>query len=249
MSGSAIGWVTAAEQAALRQARRDRGPGRRRRCPPVDAGEARHRRFHIADFDTFDIVNFNRQVRRDDERAGRAQADVLARMARDINPGVELVVFDDGVTDANRAAFLGADVYVDGLNFFAFAARRAVFAACRARRVPGGDRRAAGHGGCAAQLHAANDELRSLFRPARRHDGQRARAAFPRRLVAGDAAAALPGRPDDCQLRRQARPVDDHRLSVVRGVAAAETLKILLVADAWRLHRAACTSTPTAIGW
>jgi len=42
-------------------------------------------------------------------------------MALDINPELKLTVFDQGVTSENVAAFLaGTDLYVDGLDFFAF---------------------------------------------------------------------------------------------------------------------------------
>jgi len=62
---------------------------------------------------------------------------VLARMARDINPDVELTLFPEGVTGDNLCAFLkGVDVYVDGLDFFAFEARERTFAACHAAGIP-----------------------------------------------------------------------------------------------------------------
>ncbi len=133
-----IGWVTRAEQETLR--------GKRVAIAGLGGVGGVHlltlvrlgiERFHIADFDTFDIVNFNRQVGAATSTLGERKTTVLARMARDINPNVELEEFDEGIDDANRAAFLdGVDVYVDGLDFFAFAARRAVFAACRELGIP-----------------------------------------------------------------------------------------------------------------
>jgi len=94
-------------------------------------------RFHIADFDTFDLANMNRQVGALMSTLGRSKAEVLAGMARDINPEVEIDVFDEGVTSANLDAFLeGVDLYVDGLDFFAFSARNDVFAACARKAIP-----------------------------------------------------------------------------------------------------------------
>lgn len=93
--------------------------------------------FHIADFDTFEIENFNRQAGALISTLGRAKAQVLTGMAKDINPELDIQVFPEGVSEANLDRFLaGVDVYVDGLDFFAFDARRATFAACARLHVP-----------------------------------------------------------------------------------------------------------------
>src|SRR5689334_23654968 len=55
-------------------------------------------RFHLADFDRFDLANFNRQSGATVATLGEPKVDVLARMARDINPDVELTLFPEGVT-------------------------------------------------------------------------------------------------------------------------------------------------------
>lgn len=94
-------------------------------------------RFHIADFDTFDVANFNRQVGATMSTLGQRKLDVLAAQARDINPEVRLTLFPQGVSADSPNDFLrGADIYIDGLDFFAFAARRATFAACHRLRIP-----------------------------------------------------------------------------------------------------------------
>src|SRR5207344_1694390 len=83
--------------------------------------------FNIADFDTFDVPNFNRQAGAMTSTLGRLKTAVLATMACDVNPELQLTVFDQGVTEQNIDAFLdGVDLYVDGLDFFAFSARRLV---------------------------------------------------------------------------------------------------------------------------
>jgi len=93
--------------------------------------------FHIADFDTFDIVNFNRQVGATTGSLGRRKTEVLAEMARGINPELRLTVFEEGVTEQNLGAFLeGVDLYVDGLDYFAFSARQLVFPSCAQRGIP-----------------------------------------------------------------------------------------------------------------
>jgi molybdopterin/thiamine biosynthesis adenylyltransferase len=133
-----IGWVTPAEQARLRGKRvaiaGGGGVGGVHLLTLARLGVAR---FHIADFDTFDIVNFNRQVGATMSTLGQPKAEVLARMARDINPEIEIRIFDEGVTPSNLPAFLdGVDLYVDALDFFAFDARQRTFGACAERGIP-----------------------------------------------------------------------------------------------------------------
>ncbi len=93
--------------------------------------------FSIADFDTFDIQNFNRQAGAMMSTLGQRKIDVMRAQALDINPEIRLGLFDQGVSAANIDAFLdGADLYMDGLDFFAFSARQAIFAACARRGIP-----------------------------------------------------------------------------------------------------------------
>jgi molybdopterin-synthase adenylyltransferase len=93
--------------------------------------------FTIADFDRFELPNFNRQAGASMRTLGHAKAEVLAALARDINPELRLDVMHEGVDAASVDRLLeGADLYVDGLDFFAFDARAAVFAACAQRGIP-----------------------------------------------------------------------------------------------------------------
>ncbi len=133
-----IGWVTRSEQAILKNKcvaiAGMGGVGGVHLLTLVRLGIGA---FHIADFDTFDVANFNRQVGASMSTVGQPKADVLAAMARDINPEVVITVFPDGLTDDNLPAFFaGVDLYVDGLDFFAFDARRDAFAACARLSIP-----------------------------------------------------------------------------------------------------------------
>lgn len=133
-----IGWVTESEQARLRNARvAVAGLGGVGGIHLLTLARLGIGRFSIADFDVFDIVNFNRQAGATMSTLERPKVDVLAEMARDINPEIELHCFPDGVQRETLDAFLeDVDVYVDGLDFFAFEARRATFAACRRKGIP-----------------------------------------------------------------------------------------------------------------
>lgn len=133
-----IGWVTEAEQDKLRKSHvAIGGLGGVGGVHLLTLARLGIGKFSIADFDVFDIVNFNRQVGATVSSLGRPKLDVLAEMARDINPDIELRLFPQGVQRENLDDFLaGADVYVDGLDFFVFPARRLTFAGCRERGIP-----------------------------------------------------------------------------------------------------------------
>jgi molybdopterin/thiamine biosynthesis adenylyltransferase len=93
--------------------------------------------FHIADLDVFELANFNRQAGATISHLNKPKVDVLAEMALDINPNLDIKRFPQGVNEDNLSEFLTAvDVYVDGLDFFAFKARKAVFNACYERGIP-----------------------------------------------------------------------------------------------------------------
>lgn len=133
-----IGWVTEAEQAKLRNSRvAIGGMGGVGGVHLLTLARLGIGRFTIADFDTFDIVNFNRQVGATVSTLERPKCEVLSEMVLDINPEIDLRSFPGGIQTETVDSFLdGADVYVDGLDFFAFDARRMTFAACERRGIP-----------------------------------------------------------------------------------------------------------------
>jgi molybdopterin/thiamine biosynthesis adenylyltransferase len=133
-----IGWVTEAEQQRLRGARvAIAGLGGVGGAHLLTLARLGIGNFNIADFDRFEVHNFNRQVGAFMSTLERPKSEVLAEMARDINPEADLRVFGDGVGAANVDEFLrDVDVYVDGIDFFAIEARCLVFKACHERGIP-----------------------------------------------------------------------------------------------------------------
>ena len=94
-------------------------------------------RFKLADLDRFELANTNRQYGATTRTLGRDKLEVMAEVARSINPDVELELFPEGIGPGNIARFLsGADVALDGIDFFALPIRRMFFAEARARGVP-----------------------------------------------------------------------------------------------------------------
>ena len=133
-----IGWVTEAEQQRLRGKRiAIAGLGGVGGIHLLTLARLGIGKFTISDYDRFDIANFNRQAGATVASLGRPKSDVLAEMVLDINPEIELRVFPAGVRADTVDVFLAdVDVYVDGLDFFAFSARRQTFAACERRGIP-----------------------------------------------------------------------------------------------------------------
>jgi molybdopterin/thiamine biosynthesis adenylyltransferase len=92
--------------------------------------------FTIADPDHFETANFNRQYGARVSTIGRQKAEVMAEEARDVNPDVDIRVLSEPIGAHNVDDFLGAaDVFVDGIDFFAIKARRLLFQAARQHRI------------------------------------------------------------------------------------------------------------------
>jgi molybdopterin/thiamine biosynthesis adenylyltransferase len=133
-----VGWVTNEEQVILRTKRIAiagmGGVGGRHLLTLTRLGIGA---FNIADFDRFELANFNRQAGATLTNLGKPKVDVLSEMALDINCSLDIRSFPQGINHQNLGDFLqGVDLYLDGLDFFAFDVRRAVFAACTQRKIP-----------------------------------------------------------------------------------------------------------------
>lgn len=94
-------------------------------------------KFHLADFDTFELHNFNRQSGAMMSTLDQDKAQVMQRMVLDINPQAEVELFSDGVTADNVDGFFAdVDVAVDGLDYFAVNARDIFYRAAERTATP-----------------------------------------------------------------------------------------------------------------
>jgi len=133
-----LGWVTSEEQARLRSKRvAIAGLGGVGGFHLLTLARLGIGAFSLAESDRFELANFNRQVGATLSSIGRPKLDVMVEMARAINPELDIRRFPNGVVRENVDEFLrDADVYVDGLDFFAFEARSITFGACARLGVP-----------------------------------------------------------------------------------------------------------------
>jgi molybdopterin/thiamine biosynthesis adenylyltransferase len=237
-----IGWVTEQEQQALRgKCIAIAGLGGVGGSHLLTLARLGIGRFHIADLDVFELVNFNRQAGASLPQIGRRKVEVLAEMALAINPEVEIKPFPDGVDPENVSDFLhGVDLYMDGLDFFAVAARRLVFAACGDRRIPAVTAAPLGMG--AAVLNFLPDGL--SFEEYFRLDGHNEREQLLRFLLGLSPAMLQMGYLVDSSrvdLAAHRGPSTGMACEVCAGMAATQALKILLdrgkvYAAPWGLH-------------
>jgi sulfur-carrier protein adenylyltransferase/sulfurtransferase len=133
-----IGWVTEWEQQILRTKRvAIAGMGGVGGVHLLTLARLGIGSFHVSDMDVFEIVNFNRQIGASSSTVGRAKVDVMAGMARDINPTAEIRRFPNGINDDNIDDFLdGVDLFIDGFDFFVLDIRAKVFARCAELGIP-----------------------------------------------------------------------------------------------------------------
>ncbi len=93
-------------------------------------------RFAIADGDTFELRNFNRQVGATMHTIGASKTAVMADLAKAINPELAISTFPE-IDARNVDEFLrGCHVVIDGLDFFRIDARRLLFRRARELGIP-----------------------------------------------------------------------------------------------------------------
>ncbi len=133
-----IGWITETEQEILRNKRiAIAGLGGVGGSHLITLTRLGVGKFNISDLDIFELANFNRQAGASLSHIDRPKVEVMAELAKDINAELELNSFAEGINKQNLDEFLqDVDLYVDGLDFFALDARKAVFAACAEKGIP-----------------------------------------------------------------------------------------------------------------
>ncbi len=133
-----LGWVTPDEQQILRGKRvAVAGMGGVGGIELITLARLGIAGFNIADFDIFEVANFNRQYGATMSSVGRAKVEVMRERALDVNPEAVINVFEAGVTDENVGDFLDdVDLFVDALDIYALDIRRTIFAHCHEKGIP-----------------------------------------------------------------------------------------------------------------
>src|SRR5690242_20902319 len=101
-----IGWVTREEQCQLREKRvAIAGLGGVGGIHLLTLCRLGIGGFHLADFDSFDLVNFNRQTGATISTLNLPKLEVMVQQALDINPDLQIKGFPNGVTAGNLDDF------------------------------------------------------------------------------------------------------------------------------------------------
>ena len=224
-----IGWVTEQEQATLRNKRvAIAGMGGVGGVHLLTLARLGIGKFNIADLDTFGVENFNRQVGASMSSVDQPKVDVLSRMARDINPEIDINIFPRGVNAENLEEFFcDVDLYVDGLDFFAFKAREDVFAYCAKHGIPAITVAPLGISAGLLNFLPGQMTFEEYFQVAGRGDLEKAI-----RFLVGLAPALLHRHyladKTRVNLKERRGPSTIMACQLCSGVAASEALKILL---------------------
>lgn len=133
-----IGWVTKDEQRLIKSKKvAIAGAGGVGFEHAVTLARLGIERFTIADFDSFEVHNFNRQAGAFVSTIDEPKVSVLASVLKDINPHCQIEIFNEGVTESNLESFFDdVDIYVDSLDFFVIKIRRLIFNFCKRNSIP-----------------------------------------------------------------------------------------------------------------
>lgn len=237
-----LGWVTEQEQERLRSSRvAIAGMGGVGGFHLLTLARLGVGAFSLADFDTFNLVNFNRQAGASLSSIGRPKLDVMASMASDINPELDLRLFPGGLDEEVLDDFLAdVDLFVDGLDFFALDIRQAVFAACAERGIPAITVAPLGMGAALLNFMPGRMTFEDYFGFAQRDPLEKAIRFFvglaPARLQMGYLVD-----PSKIDLANHKGPSTAMGCMLCAGVAGTEALKIMLgrgrvYAAPWGVH-------------
>lgn len=224
-----IGWLTQEEQQQLRHKRvAIAGLGGVGGIHLLTLCRLGIGKFHLADFDTFDLVNFNRQAGAAMSTLGLSKLEVMIKQARDINPEIEIKKYSDGVTAQNVDDFLkDVHIFIDGLDFFAFQARQQVFATCAELGIPAVTAAPLGMGAAVLNFLPGGMSFADYF--CLDHGSETEK---PLRFLLGLSPARLQMRylvdPAAVDLANKKGPSTIMACQLCAGVAATEALKILL---------------------
>jgi molybdopterin/thiamine biosynthesis adenylyltransferase len=224
-----IGWVTAEEQQALRRKRiAIAGMGGVGGVHLLTLARMGIGAFNISDLDTFELPNFNRQAGATLSSLDRPKVEVMAEMARDINPTLDIKIFGEGIHNDNIDAFLeGVDLFVDGFDFFVPEVRAKVFRRCSELKIPAITAGPIGFGTCYIVFLPGGMTFEEYFRM----EGQPLEAQYARFLL-GLAPKGLHRAylvdPSRLNLVEKRGPSSAAAVQLCAGVTGGEAIKILL---------------------
>ena len=159
-----LGWITEAEQLRLRYATVAiggmGGVGGHYLLALARLGVGK---FRIADYDHFELANFNRQAGATLATVNLSKCDTMAAMAQAINPTAKIEIYGQGLSDnVLNDFFEGVDIYRRTRFFCLRHTRKNICCLCGIKN-PCNHSRTARHGGCLVMFHARRNGFQNLF--------------------------------------------------------------------------------------
>lgn len=94
-------------------------------------------KFNLADPDTFEMQNINRQNGATCETFGKSKVEVATNFAKSINPNVDIKKFASGINHENMEDFLSqVDIVIDGLDLYEMDIRVALYELAFKKGIP-----------------------------------------------------------------------------------------------------------------
>jgi molybdopterin-synthase adenylyltransferase len=224
-----IGWVTAEEQLHLKSKKIAiaglGGVGGQHLLTLTRLGIGN---FNIADMDAFEVENFNRQAGATISNIGAPKAETMAKMAKDINPEINISIFDSGINNNNLDNFFeGCDLYIDGLDFFALDIRQLVFKYTHSNNIPAITAAPLGLGAAVLVFMPNKMDFDTYFGMSNKDKNEQLL-----RFLVGLSPKMLQNQylvePSSVDLANQKGPSTSAACNLCAGIAASAALKILL---------------------
>lgn len=93
--------------------------------------------FHVADFDRFELANFNRQYGATVSTLGQEKVTTMTKLVMDINPELRIKTYTEGLTQNNLGDFLsGCQAVIDAIDLFEVDSHRMLINAAVAKGLP-----------------------------------------------------------------------------------------------------------------
>lgn len=183
----------------------------------------------LADPDIFELANFNRQAGAMLSTVGKQKVDAIADLVLDINPEIQIKRMNVAVDIHNVDEFLkDVDLYIDGIDFWAFGARRMVFKKCAEKGIPAVTAAPLGMGAALLSFHPQKMSFDTYFGI----DEQEPHEESAFKLLTGLAPRFLhvPYLVDRSKvsIKEKFGPSTPMACQICAGVACTEALKILL---------------------
>lgn len=184
--------------------------------------------FSLADGDSFELSNLNRQAGAFLDTIGKNKAKTLAEMMVKINPNIKTKIFDRNIDENNITNFLeNADFYLNAMGLSSVNIQGKIFDTCKQRQIPATSVIVPGFGAALINFHPQRMSFNQYFQA---HGFRREEQAI--RLIAGHNPRLLMRHyivsDDTVRFKEYDGPVIPVSCLLAAGFACTEVVKILL---------------------